>query len=403
AEQPAHVGEGESLGERLPVVAEPPRRMRVAFFVAVLVVPPVIGHPDQDFTLDGEAARDGHRDLQAPDRLERTVREVAVEAHADPHAGDHVEHERDDDVMPAEAPSPGQRHRRGDGQQRDDDEHADQEPVQAAGRLGVDLGDRHPPGNRGCLGRGAPGGSGRPGKGGRLGGSGHREPRSTVGRRGEAQAVRLGHAPRSVRDHRTLGERCDTYVTVTYETVGCTTPAGKLYQEVEWAAPSGPKAVSLSETRTASSPRLTPRTGAGRGPAKGERRTGAGPGPRTGKCERRTAAGEGTRGGCGNPSQGAGPRQAMGDLGRQWGPPSAPKCPALARRRCTGTSAPASSTHAELAKLAPGVPARWRPGWADPGRVLWQAAFPGGLARHDYGFWSRQRRFKSFPGSTASS
>src|ERR1019366_1091882 len=49
------------------------------------------------------------------------------------------------------------------------------------------------------------------------------------------------------------------------------------------------------------------------------------------------------------------------------------------------------------------MPARWRPGWADPGRILWQAAFPGGLARHDYGFWSRQRRFKSFPGSTASS
>ena len=46
--------------------------------------------------------------LKAPVRLERPVGEVAVEAHADPHAGDHVEDQRDHDVVPGRA-SPGPR------------------------------------------------------------------------------------------------------------------------------------------------------------------------------------------------------------------------------------------------------------------------------------------------------
>src|ERR1022692_307630 len=60
--------------------------------------------------------------------------------------------------------------------------------------------------------------------------------------------------PRTLCESTARWERCDAYVTVTYETVGCTTPAGKLYQEVRWAVRPDPKAVSLSETRNSEWP-----------------------------------------------------------------------------------------------------------------------------------------------------
>src|SRR5689334_3009854 len=69
-EQPADMREGEALAQRLPVVTEAPWRVRVAFFVAVLVVPAVIGDPGDNRPLDGQAPGDRQRDLEAAYRLE---------------------------------------------------------------------------------------------------------------------------------------------------------------------------------------------------------------------------------------------------------------------------------------------------------------------------------------------
>jgi hypothetical protein len=64
------------------------------------------------------------------------VREVTVEAHADAQAGDHVEHDGDHDVVPAQAPSPGQRDGGEQRKHRDDDEERDEGLLAAADRLG---------------------------------------------------------------------------------------------------------------------------------------------------------------------------------------------------------------------------------------------------------------------------
>src|SRR5580700_82596 len=50
-EQPADVRVHQPLGQRLPVVPVPPRRVRVALPVAVFVVPAVVGHPGNDRSL----------------------------------------------------------------------------------------------------------------------------------------------------------------------------------------------------------------------------------------------------------------------------------------------------------------------------------------------------------------
>src|ERR1019366_3172287 len=109
-EHPADVREAEALDQRLPVIAEPPRRVRVAFLVAVLVVAAMVGGPGEHRSLDGQAAGDRQGDLQAAVRLEGRMREVAVKARADPETRDHVEDNGDHDVVPAETPTPGQRY-----------------------------------------------------------------------------------------------------------------------------------------------------------------------------------------------------------------------------------------------------------------------------------------------------
>src|SRR6266700_1473089 len=94
-EEPADVRVNQALGQRLPVLSVPPGRMRVAFLVAVLVVPAVIRHPGDHRSLDGQGARDRHRDPEAGLRLERPVREVSVEADRNAQPGHPVEDQRD--------------------------------------------------------------------------------------------------------------------------------------------------------------------------------------------------------------------------------------------------------------------------------------------------------------------
>ena len=86
-------------------VAEPPGRVRVALAVGERVVLAVIGDPADDRALDGQRAGDRERDPQRPVRLERAVREVAVEADGDAEPGDHVEDEGEHDVGPRQ-PAP---------------------------------------------------------------------------------------------------------------------------------------------------------------------------------------------------------------------------------------------------------------------------------------------------------
>src|SRR5450755_766832 len=101
------------------------------------------------------------------------MREVAVQAHADAEPGDQVEGEGDHDIVPAEAPSPGQRHGGDDREQRDGDEHADQDTLEGAAGLVLDV---WPGADRSGYRRCGPGAGRRPG----VNGCGHWDPRWAV-------------------------------------------------------------------------------------------------------------------------------------------------------------------------------------------------------------------------------
>src|SRR6201996_8700621 len=199
-EQPDHVGVHQALGQCLGVVAVTPRGVRVAFPVAVLVVPPVVGDPVEHRALNGHGPAYRQRDPQAGPGLERAVGEVPVEADGDAEPGHPVEDQRDDHVVPAEeAPAPGQRDGGDQGQQRDGDEHPDQRALEHGGRFFREIRARGRPALGGCRARYAVDGGFSP-----LGGGGHCAPRCGQG----PEAWGVGHSV------------LDAYVTVTYETVG---------------------------------------------------------------------------------------------------------------------------------------------------------------------------------------
>ena len=131
-EQPADVGVAETLGQRPDVVAVAPRAVRVALAVAERVVLAVVGDPADDRSLDGQRPGNGQRDPQRALRLEGAVREVAVEADGDAEARDQVEDGREDEVGPAETPAPGDRDRDDQGHERDGDEDARGRPAPTA-------------------------------------------------------------------------------------------------------------------------------------------------------------------------------------------------------------------------------------------------------------------------------
>src|ERR1700759_3198924 len=79
-EEPADMRVEQALGQRLRVIAVPPRGVRVALLVAVLVVPAVVRHPGDDGPLDAQAARDRQSDPRAGFGLERAVGEIPVVA-----------------------------------------------------------------------------------------------------------------------------------------------------------------------------------------------------------------------------------------------------------------------------------------------------------------------------------
>jgi len=89
------------------------------------MVPPVAGHPDDDRALRRHLTGGRQGDLQWPVGLERTVREQAVKPDGDAHTGDDVEHGRDGDAGPVQAPAPGKRHSDDHGQQRHQRESVD--------------------------------------------------------------------------------------------------------------------------------------------------------------------------------------------------------------------------------------------------------------------------------------
>ena len=173
--------------------------------------------------------------------LERPVGEVAVEAHADPEPGNRVEHHGDHDVVPAQAPAPGQRDGGQQGEHGHGHERGDQDALERAARLGLQVGARSVTrrlvrGVRGVRDRLAGGGRGRGGycRGGRgwiegdrrgeiggddVGVSGHGCPRLT----------RRLRPDRAFRADRVWGLRGYAYVTVGYGTVGCASTWGNFF------------------------------------------------------------------------------------------------------------------------------------------------------------------------------
>ncbi len=105
--------------------------MRVAVAVGELVVLAVVGDPADHRALDGQRAGDGQRDLHRPVGLERLVREEPVEADRDAVTGEPVHDHRHNDVGPAEPAAPRQRDRGDQGQERHDDEDAEDDLVGA--------------------------------------------------------------------------------------------------------------------------------------------------------------------------------------------------------------------------------------------------------------------------------
>src|SRR5215469_3308799 len=190
--------------------------MRVALTVAVLVVPAVVSDPVEYRALyckrSGNRQRDPHTGLC----LKGQMGEIAVEAHRYAQAGNVVEDNRDDHVVPAEAPAPGQRDRCHQCEHRNCDEDRNQDPLQRALRFVLKI-IKWCPDAGGCRLRRASR-SGRDGSGagrGGVDGSGHVDPRLALSRqlRDNRSASPWAGAPAEY-----------AYVTVTYVTVGCTTP-----------------------------------------------------------------------------------------------------------------------------------------------------------------------------------
>ncbi len=115
-------------------------------------MPPVsrdpVGHPH----FDGEAPGDGEDYPQRPAGPEGTMREQPVVAHGDTESGDQVHDGADDQVVPAQPPSPGQRDRGEQGKQGHDDEEREQDLLTEGLRLVRQVGAGRPP---------RPGGPGR--------------------------------------------------------------------------------------------------------------------------------------------------------------------------------------------------------------------------------------------------
>ena len=122
AEEPAHVGIDEALGQGTLGRTEPPGRMRIVLLIAELVVPAVLRYPADGRHLKRQTGRHGHGVLEPSLGLVGPMGEVAVEARRDAESGDNVDHRAQDHVVPTEAPTPKDRDGGGGHHGSDDEE-----------------------------------------------------------------------------------------------------------------------------------------------------------------------------------------------------------------------------------------------------------------------------------------
>ena len=95
--------------------------VRVALLVGVRVMLAVIGHPADHRALDGHRAHDREEVFDGLGGLEGPVREHPVEADRDPEARDHVHHDEQREVVPADDLVPQQDDRGEESEKRHDD------------------------------------------------------------------------------------------------------------------------------------------------------------------------------------------------------------------------------------------------------------------------------------------
>jgi len=82
------------------------RTMRVADLVGERVMLAMVGHPRDDRPFDRSRAKDRkHRPHRRP-RLERPVAEQAMEPNRHPETGEHVKHQKHEDVVPTQQAGP---------------------------------------------------------------------------------------------------------------------------------------------------------------------------------------------------------------------------------------------------------------------------------------------------------
>lgn len=102
AEHPAHVGVPETEHQALHTLTVFVRRMRIALHIAVLVMAPMRGHPEEQRPLHGHGSGDAEQCSDEYRAGEAAVGEKAMVAPGDTKACDQVHDHKQDDIQRAE-------------------------------------------------------------------------------------------------------------------------------------------------------------------------------------------------------------------------------------------------------------------------------------------------------------
>ena len=103
-------------------------RMRIARRIAVMMVPPMHGHPLEQRPLDGHGAHDRQSQSDRPDRLERPVGEQPMEPHGHTQNACGVHGQQGNELRPTEAVPPEQDDSRDQAEERKNDGEQNSDP-----------------------------------------------------------------------------------------------------------------------------------------------------------------------------------------------------------------------------------------------------------------------------------